>query len=909
MLTVNAQKENLNSNYDKNAYGEKVYIQLNNTFFNNQETIWFKVIVTSTFNHSLTDLSGIAYVELIDFDKKLISKKKIKLNNGIGEGFFSLTETLPEGRYLIRAYTKWDLNFDEDFIFKQYINIYGSRLKEKKEAIRDISISQTPLEDLHISANIFPRVLKADYKRAITVFLYTKERIDSVEIKPKKGNYKLNYTLSEDATNVKLKVKLKDTKLKNYNTKEESTFSKTIALNKEFLDLQFFPEGGKLITGLRSKVGFKSINYTGQGQKVSGIIVDNNDELITSFSSNKLGMGYMFLKPSHEKQYYGKVIGKDNVVYKYPLPKVELKGFVLNVVENNSFLRLDVSSNVENADSLSLKVKSRGRLLHGHTFKLQHKSYKVLIEKSRLPSGILKITLNHKGVPACERLFFNSVSNDFLRVSAETDYTSYNPRNKTNLTISVTDAKGQPVKASLSALIKEKQYESSQSNILSYFLLNSELRGAVEKPNHYFNDTNIYARRDLEALMLTQGWRNYIYHKNETKYAFNIKPETDLLVSGAIRRRINDKKIPNKPVDLTMLTFGKPKSVHTNTTDSLGRFSFNLSNQYADKLNFVIQTTDKKGIAKDYNIILDKTFKAPEIVYEEMENIQLPDSIIKPILDKITEKERTENAFNLSNNTIELDEVELTGYNLTPVREKVMKLYGKPDVVIDGKEMEEKEEGWMYGIYSILRFRYPDDIEIKSVFSSSLGSFDIAKVKEIYGFTFILIDGIPVKFHDYPSIPNIAPDQIKSFEIIKSTKRACALSQEVFGDCPPPCPPRKNPCTHAVINIITYSGKGFYGLTSSKGIFKGVLEGFSTKREFYAPKYDKIKDEDWEVPDVRSTVYWSPLLHTDTTGKSNIEFYNGDNIGDMKVIIEAITPDGKLGYFETKYTVEENLEK
>ena len=60
------------------------------------------------------------------------------------------------------------------------------------------------------------------------------------------------------------------------------------------------------------------------------------------------------------------------------------------------------------------------------------------------------------------------------------------------------------VDASLSLLVINKdqlgKIQSTRQNILSYFLLSSELRGEIENPGYYFNG-NQDKLDDLDALM------------------------------------------------------------------------------------------------------------------------------------------------------------------------------------------------------------------------------------------------------------------------------------------------------------------------------------------------------------------------------------------------------------------------
>jgi hypothetical protein len=57
---------------------------------------------------------------------------------------------------------------------------------------------------------------------------------------------------------------------------------------KKAIQIQFFPEGGDLINGLRSKVGIKAINDAGLGIAVEGNILNQKGEIITSFNTAHL---------------------------------------------------------------------------------------------------------------------------------------------------------------------------------------------------------------------------------------------------------------------------------------------------------------------------------------------------------------------------------------------------------------------------------------------------------------------------------------------------------------------------------------------------------------------------------------------------------------------------------------------
>ncbi|MBC3758423.1 hypothetical protein H7U19_08415 [Hyunsoonleella sp. SJ7] len=895
LASVHSQtKDTLNlKKTTRNAFAEKIYLQLSNTVFTTGETIWYKAIVTDAKN-APTRLSGILHVELIDFDKDIVATKKLRLVNGMADNGFQLEQTYTPGRYLIRAYTAWNKNFGEDFMFKQYVNLVPANGNQRPSPIQNITLYQVEEGQHEVFAQLFPELIKPDYKKDVTVYVKTETFLDTIEIKRENGFYKLQYVLPKDAVSVNLKMKLEDTKLKNFQTRVEKTYNKTIAIDRAFIDLQFFPESGKLIDGLTGKLAFKALNYKGLGKEINGVIVDEKDSVVATIKTNNLGMGYVLFTPKLHKAYYGKINSKHHVARKFELPKVYAEGHVLGITETTSYMNINVTSKVKATRDYWIQLKSKGVLLKEFPVTLSNAPYNASIPKQKLPQGILNVTLlsEHK-TPLSERLFFHLNEADNLNITKETEGQYYSQRDKTALKFKVANSNGRPVEANLSVLVVDKnqieQTEQFKGNILSYFLLNSELKGHIEHPTHYFNDDNIFRKRDLEALMLTQGWRNYKYSFNDAKHVFEIQPETALRVSGRVGAIWNENKVPKNDVNLILMTSGKPPGVYTHEVDSTGTFAFDLFDPYGDKLDVIIQSSNKKGRAKEYSIMIDAPIPPPKITYEKEEVIALPDSVINDFLEIKKQERQAVSGFDLDDSTIALDAVELTGYNVTPERERMFKLHGPPDIVIENEQLKEREEKWMSGLYDLLSTKFPDDIIFRVVQIPNGGSFLLAHIASA-DLTIYYIDGSPVGKESYNLLPYLTIENIKSVEVIKRPKRVLG-NQHI-----------------AIISIYTYGSIGMAALGYAKGIFRGKVSGFSITPEFYQPKYETLKPEDWDTPDLRPVLHWEPSLFTDKKGNIELEFYNDDIIGDKLVIIEAITPDGKIGYFETSYTVEKHSE-
>ncbi|TBM99361.1 hypothetical protein EYD45_15495 [Hyunsoonleella flava] len=449
-------------NTTKNTFAEKIYLQLNNSVFTNEETIWFKAIVTDAKNVP-TKLSGILHVELIDFDKEIVATKKLKLINGMADNGFQLEQSYTPGRYLIRAYTAWNKNFGDDFMFKQYVNLVPASGNQRQSPIQNITLYQVEEDQHQVFAQLFPELIKPNYKKDVTVYIKTETFLDTIEIKREKGFYKLQYVLPKDAVSVNLKMKLEDTKLKNFQTRVEKTYNKTIAIDREFIDLQFFPESGKLIDGLTGKLAFKALNYKGLGKEINGVIVDEKDNVVATIKTNNLGMGYVFFTPQLHKTYYGKINSKHHVSRKFELPKVYAEGHVLGITETASYMNINVTSKVNTTDNYWIQLKSKGVILKEFPVTLSDAPYNTSIPKQKLPQGILNVTLlSENKVPLCERLYFQLKEANNLNITKETDAQYYSQRDKTALKLKVANNNGRPVEANLSVLVvDENQIEQT----------------------------------------------------------------------------------------------------------------------------------------------------------------------------------------------------------------------------------------------------------------------------------------------------------------------------------------------------------------------------------------------------------------------------------------------------------------
>ena len=99
--------------------------------------------------------------------------------------------------------------------------------------------------------------------------------------------------------------------------------------------------------------------------------------------------------------------------------------------------------------------------------------------------------------------------------------------------------------------------------------------------------------------------------------------------------------------------------------------------------------------------------------------------------------------------------------------------------------------------------------------------------------------------------------------------------------------------------IAVYTRKG--GQTQApqgKGMpYKNVI-GYTLMKEFYSPNYASIDPRN-EAEDVRSTLYWNPMiLTTSENHRIILNFYNNDVSDAFRVIVEGVSKDGRVTHIE-----------
>ena len=134
-----------------------------------------------------------------------------------------------------------------------------------------------------------------------------------------------------------------------------------------------------------------------------------------------------------------------------------------------------------------------------------------VIQKKIFPSGVAQITLfDYHGEPICERLVFIAPQTE---TSSQVKLTSTSVDDSLFLNLKLTQANVNKVYGNFSLSVFEKtpNQSISKENILTNLLLTSDLKGKINDAGYYFDEKNNDAAKHLDLVMLTNGWRRFVW--------------------------------------------------------------------------------------------------------------------------------------------------------------------------------------------------------------------------------------------------------------------------------------------------------------------------------------------------------------------------------------------------------------
>ena len=350
---------------------EQVFLHMDNNCYYLGDTIFYKAYVRRSDNGHPTNLSGILYCELLNDDGFLVERQMIPLEKGEGHGNFALADTaLYAGYYELRAYTKWQLN-------------WGVTEQPHSRWAEEYFFNKDMAEDYY-----------RDYEK-----LYS--RVFPVYNRPASpGDFSQDMTL-----------------------RPLSAYYKNSA-EKPGTTVQFFPEGGSLVSGLKQRVAWEVRNEQGMALEGTLSISMPDGQTITSETLNR-GRGVFELTPPDGQTLTAQFTpadGKGNpagtLSASKELPEAETDGVALHVSTDTTGISISyATAGSASQEELGITVMHNGVLKHfaqpdGNPIRMNAEApgvYQVTVFNSEgrvyadrlcfyLPAGLKHTNMNFSGM-------------------------------------------------------------------------------------------------------------------------------------------------------------------------------------------------------------------------------------------------------------------------------------------------------------------------------------------------------------------------------------------------------------------------------------------------------------------------------------------------------------------------------
>jgi hypothetical protein len=631
------------------------------------------------------------------------------------------------------------------------------------------------------------------------------------------------------------------------------------------VDAQFFPEGGQLVQGLRSKVGFKVTDRSGRGIAATGQVHNQRGEVVATFRTLRQGMGAFALTPGSAQDTYTAVVQPERLPpFARKLPAANAWGYVVRLDDSSpERLTLTVNTPGNQPETLLLLTHGRRQAAAVRQAALSEGQAVFTIDKALLPDGVAHLTVfNAARQPVAERLYFTPPRHP-LAIAAQPDKQQYGTRDKVTVQLGPASQA-----ASLSmAVYRLDSLNAQPAPAIDHYLgLTSEVKGTVESPEYYFTATGPAAAEAADNLMLTQGWSRFRWAEvlAAATPALPYLPEPNGQVIRAQLTRPGTGQ-PQPGVVAYLAAPGAVTWLSNARSDANGLLQFEAPTLLGSR-QLVLQADPRQDTTSRLSII--SPFSARQAT------TPVPAFALAPRFEADYAKRHLQ---------AQLQNVYAGQYRsrfLVPSADTVS-FFGSPsetyylDRYTRFKVMEEVLREYVPGV--VVRIR-KDGFHLMVV--------DEVKRTVLTENPMVLLDGVPV--FNINRMMKMDPLKIRKLEVVDSRYFHGAAIYD------------------GLVSFSTYKGD-LEGFPLDPQVLVQQYEGTQQQREFYAPRYDTPQAQQSRLPDLRNLLYWNPNVNQTRATPQALSFFTGDQPGRYRVVLQGLAADGKAGSQQFTFDVKPAL--
>ena len=868
--------------YTTGGIQEKLYMVTDKPFYSAGDTIYFSAFLVNSMYFNRTTDSRFLYVELIDATGNVVSRLRVMGTAGRFYNAIPLSTRITAGKYTLRAYTKWQTNFDESLLYTKQIEI-GNYIDDAihTKVTYEFDRMGKVVASVEVTNSHFTPIADNTVEYSLCIDGRTTRHMTTTDIN---GFFRFSFRPSSNTADcIRMNINANGRKLDR--KLQLPTF-------EDDFSAKFLPEGGNLIAGIDQVIAFSAVGVDGRHVDVTGVVQTKSGTEVCRIESEHNGMGKFTLNAKADETYIATLTSSNGISRSFTIPAAAKSGCVINLTpENDNRLILQILSTSDYPrEQLVAIVQSRGIV----NYVVEDLAVPLRIPLDKLRSGVAQVSLVNKltRTVVAQRLFF--VRGATASATITPSVKKFSPRERVQVDFAVKNSSGNATKGDFvvsvtdADLLKE---DKNADNILSYMLLNSELKGHIENPKYYFEANDAKHNEHLDLVMLTHGWRRYNINsilagkKPNLRYTF----EKEQSISGGVTGILGKTRNPSV-------------MIFRNRKEYLGVHSLNKTNRFLitgvdspDTTIYILQALNREGSSARVRIKVDP-YSYP----------------ITPIIAREVFQKKKE------------ETISLTEEYMMRSKQSYFEEGGMPVVDIDAVEIVAKRS---------VTYDYSSSLNDFNTVSGDMTRF-VSIFDALQRFRQLEVEGhnvyvrsnrgamsSPVKATQESSSAGDNGDDengggggssVSEVEIDMDDKHDLMPAVYVNG----------TPMDMGVIDAypmsevisVSYLDK-FESMAAGMGSETGaiilhvkdinarekllinsmaevVVPGYASPVEFYAPDYSVKNDR--SKKDNRTTIAWIPSLQSNSLGDASISFWTADRASNYRVTIEGITAEGEL---------------
>jgi hypothetical protein len=565
---------------------EKVYLATDKSKYEPGETVWFRAFVTTGNNLPASGEPRDLFIKLYDKKGVAVLQDIYKLKNGSTSGDFVIPESLQKGNYSLVAFTSAqtspeDISYAIIQIDPQYTNQFVAEVRTK-----DSISTAGQKNELYLILSDGTGRIQANTSLRFQI-MNGSEVIGKGKVKTdNQGKATVLFTLPEKTNGEPFICELSD----NNDEWQQEVF---LASNIDPLIINFYPEGGNLVTGIPAKVGFTAFNKWGVPVDVEGSVTDQDGKLVSLVKTLSSGVG-LFTLPNAAHQKYKLVLsGKSGQNQTFDLPVASDSGFAFSVVKvDGAFISANLIFTDKQKHAIALLVNQGSNIYWAANMEIDGMG-RLKIPADNLPNGINQLSVfSAEGNLLGSRIVFVDKKQE-LNIAVTPSLSNLKPGEKMKVKINLTGENNQPLAGNVSISVADQYREQKAGqHIDDCLLFDKELEIPIS-----VNVERLKGKLSKSALMDVYlianrmngfNWETIRQFKAESKSESNSGTSG---ISGIVTDK-NGNKMDKAKVSLVNKT---NMQLHTTSTNDDGRFSFpNLNTGNIDDYSAKATDTDGK---------------------------------------------------------------------------------------------------------------------------------------------------------------------------------------------------------------------------------------------------------------------------------------------------------------------------